>query len=231
MTAQESAREGRRLVTRGRRLLITAGPTHEPLDAVRYIANRSSGRMGVCLAEVARHAGWRVTLLMGPAAIEPPEGVRTIRFASTANLAALLDIHFPKCDVLIMAAAVADYRPRKVTRHKWARRGRNLVIELEPTPDLVARCAAGKRAGQRVIGFALEEAAVLTKRAGDKLRRKGLDAIVANPLRTMGAASIRAVVFTADGRKVVPPRGRQRGRGMNKADFARWLIHWIGAHP
>lgn len=213
-----------------RRMLITAGPTHEPLDAVRYLANRSSGRLGVCLAEAARDAGWRVTLLLGPAAAQPPDGVRTIRFESTADLAGLLQTHFPKCDVLIMAAAVADYRPRRISRHKLPRRGRKLVVELEPTPDLVAGCAARKRPGQRIIGFALEEPAVLAKRAGLKLRRKGLDAIVANPLETMGAQKINGVIYTADGRTVVPPTGAQRGQGIAKARFARWLIAWLGVN-
>lgn len=213
----------------GRRLLITAGPTHEPLDAVRYLANRSSGRLGVCLAEAARDARWRVTLLLGPAEIQPPEGVRTLRFESTADLAELLRVHFPKCDVLAMAAAVADYRPRRVLKRKLPRRSDRLVIELRRTPDLVAGCAAQKRPGQRIIGFALEEAAKLARRARQKLKRKGLDAIVANPLETMGAETIRAVIYSADGRTSVPLACVAHGRsgGMEKSAFARWLINWL----
>lgn len=209
----------------GRRLLVTAGPTHEPIDAVRYIANRSSGRLGVCLAEAGRDAGWDVTLLLGPAPVPPPAGVRTSRFGSTADLAALLDEHFPRCDVLIMAAAVADYRPRPADVAKLPRTGPRLVIELERTPDLVAACAARKRPGQRIVGFALEEPTALEVRARHKLRAKGLDAIVANPLDTMGAADIRATVFTAGG-KVVTPRP---GTALDKAEFARWLIQWLSA--
>lgn len=209
----------------GRRLLVTAGPTHEPIDAVRYIANRSSGRLGVCLAEAGRDAGCDVTLLLGPAPVPPPAGVRTLRFGSTADLAALLDEHFPRCDVLIMAAAVADYRPRPADVAKLPRTGERLVIELEPTPDLVAACAARKRPGQRLVGFALEAPAVLEVRARHKLRAKGLDAVVANPLDTMGAADIRATVFTASG-EVVTPR---QGVALDKAEFARWLIQWLGA--
>ena len=213
------------------RMLITAGPTHEPIDAVRYIANRSSGRLGLALARAARAAGWQVTVLLGPVTQPQPRAVRTIRFESTADLAALLEQHFPHCDVLIMAAAVADYRPRRVRAVKLPRLLQRMNLALEPTPDLVAACAARKRTGQRIIGFALEEPAVLDARARAKLKRKGLDAIVANPLRTMGAADIDAVVYTAAGDVVKPssaPRGRARHRGLSKARFARWLVTWIG---
>ncbi len=213
-------------------MLITAGPTREAIDAVRYIGNRSSGRLGVCLAEAARDAGWRVTLLLGPTALSPPEGVRSVRFESTAELAALLERYFPRCDVLVMAAAVADYRPARAQRRKLPRRGGKLVLALTATPDLVAACAARKGSGQRIIGFALEEEAKLARRARAKLRRKGLDAIVANPLATMGAERIKAVVYTVDGRTVVPAgggkQGRAIGRGLSKAAFARWLVRWCG---
>ncbi len=209
---------------RARRLLITAGPTHEPIDAVRYIANRSSGRLGLALAAAARDAGWDVTLLLGPVAAEPPAGVTTHRFESTADLAARLDACFPDCDVLIMAVAVADYRPRSATVPKLPRSGRPLRLELEPTPDLVAACVARKRPGQRIIGFALEDAAALESRAAEKLRRKGLDAIVANPLETMGAGDIGAVLLTAGGERLTPGGGGP----LDKAAFARWLIAWLG---
>jgi phosphopantothenoylcysteine decarboxylase/phosphopantothenate--cysteine ligase len=207
-----------------RRILITAGPTHEPIDAVRYIANRSSGRMGIRLAEAARDAGWHVTLVLGPTALEPPESVRSVRFESTADLGALLDKHFPRCDVLVMAAAVADYRPRPVSESKLPRTDKKLVLELEPTPDLVAGCAARKRPGQRIIGFALEEPAALATRARAKLRRKGLDAIVANPLATMGSESVTATVYTSGGRTFVPDPPTA-----DKRSFAAWLVRWIQA--
>ncbi len=106
-----------------RQLLITAGPTHEPIDQVRYLANRSSGRLGVCLAEAGQAAGWTVTLLLGPVSLPPPESVRTLRFESAADLDRLLIDEFPRCDVLIMAAAVADYRPRQADVSKLERAG------------------------------------------------------------------------------------------------------------
>jgi phosphopantothenoylcysteine decarboxylase/phosphopantothenate--cysteine ligase len=216
-----------------RRMLITAGPTHEPIDAVRYLANRSSGRMGICLAEAARDSGWDVTLLLGPGP-EPPARVQVERFVSSADLADLLRGHFTLCDVLIMAAAVADYRPVRETSGKIPRAGR-LTLELEAAPDLVAECAARKRPGQRIIGFALEEPEQLEEKARAKLARKGLDAVVANPLETMGAPEVRAVVCTADGRVFVPPHPDARSSGapgaaLGKPEFARWLVNWIEAH-
>jgi phosphopantothenoylcysteine decarboxylase/phosphopantothenate--cysteine ligase len=212
-------------------MLITAGPTYEPIDRVRYLANRSSGRVGVCLAEAAHASGWQVTLLLGPVAAAPPAGVRVLRFESTADLGALLDRHFPRSDVLIMAAAVADYRPRRVARAKLPRTEKRIVLDLEPTPDLVAACAARKRPGQRIVGFALEESAALRRRAREKLRRKGLDAIVANPLATMGADEIRPIIYTAEGETVRPdtPNGAGRRGWLSKAEFARWLVAWVGA--
>jgi phosphopantothenoylcysteine decarboxylase/phosphopantothenate--cysteine ligase len=208
-----------------RRILITAGPTHEPIDAVRYLANRSSGRLGICLADAARDAGWEVTLLLGPTPLAPPTGVATERFETTADLAALLERHLPNCDVLLMAAAVADYRPSASAARKLPRTGQKLVLELEPTPDLVAACAARKRPGQRIIGFALEEPVVLAARAREKLAQKNLDAIVANPLETMGADQIRATVYAEDGQAVAPPGDRP----LPKTEFARWLIAWLAA--
>jgi phosphopantothenoylcysteine decarboxylase / phosphopantothenate---cysteine ligase len=201
-------------------MLITAGPTHEQIDEVRYIANRSSGRMGLALAAAARDARWATTLLLGPVALAAPTGVTVHSFTSTADLARLLERHFPACDVLIMAAAVADYRPARRITGKLAR-GVKLTLELEPTPDLVATCAARRRADQRVIGFALEEPSVLAARAREKLRLKGLDAIVANPLNTMGAPDITGAVYTNTGATLQPPAGE-------KAAFAKWLIEWLG---
>lgn len=203
-----------------RRLLITAGPTHEPIDPVRYLANRSSGRTGLALAEAGRDAGWAVTLLLGPVAAASPTDVPTHRFDTTAELESLLGRHFPPCDVLIMAAAVADYRPDATEPAKRPRGREPITLRLVPTPDLVAGCAANKRADQRIIGFALESADVLADRAGEKLRRKGLDAIVANPLSTMDAAGIDASIYRAAGEPLHPGP-------MAKPDFARWLIEHL----
>jgi phosphopantothenoylcysteine decarboxylase/phosphopantothenate--cysteine ligase len=203
-----------------RRILVTAGPTHEPIDAVRYLANRSGGSMGMAIADAAARAGHAVTLLLGPVALDPPPHVTTHRFVTTADLQRLLDEHFTAHDVLIMAAAVADYRLRSPAVGKLERSGQPRTLELEPTPDLVAECARRKTGSQRVIGFALEQPDRLAARAPAKLRRKGLDAIIANPLDTMGAAEIDATVHTAAGQKIRPGR-------MPKPALAQWLIDWI----
>jgi len=211
------------------KMLITAGPTHEPIDAVRYLANRSSGRMGLALAEAARDAGWTVTLLLGPVALAPPAGVQTLAFESSADLARLLEEHFPVCDLLLMVAAVADYRPRQPSDAKLSRKGDPLLLELEPTPDLVASCAARKRKDQRIIGFALEEPTVLEERALDKLRRKELDAIVANPLATMGSADVNATIYTPGEKSAEASTSASASISGTKSDFARRLIAWIDA--
>ena len=202
----------------------------EPIDAVRFIANRSSGKLGIALAAAARDAGWQVTLLLGPVSAEPPRGITTVRFESGAELESLLKEHFPKCDVLVMAAAVADYRPARPSAVKLERSAGAIRLELEATPDLVAQCAAGRTARQRIVGFALEEQAQLAARAMEKLQRKGLDAIVANPLATMGSGEITGRVYTPDGKTFQPSPAC-----LDKPAFARWLIGWIDqtllAHP
>lgn len=202
-------------------MLITAGPTHEPIDAVRYLGNRSSGRLGIALARAAADAGWRTTLLLGPTGAGPPDTpVETRRFRTAAELQGLLSEEFPACDVLVMAAAVADYRPRhdagsdaKIRRTESA-----LTLELEPTPDLLADCAARRRAGQTLVGFALEPRERLVASARDKLLRKGVDAIVANPLETMDALTIDATLVQRDA------ADESTGGPVPKERFAVWLL-------
>jgi len=200
------------------KVLITAGPTREPIDDVRFISNRSSGQMGFALAEAASAAGHDVTLLLGPVLLPPSvaERVEVIRFNTTADLEMLLAQHFPECDVLIKAAAVADYRPAERVKGKTSRSD-GLSIKLEPTPDLVAGCAKTKRADQTIIAFALEDPLVLETRAVEKMQRKKVDAILANPLQTMDASDIEPILFYADGRRDTPGK-------MAKPQLAKWLI-------
>lgn len=205
-------------------MLITAGPTHEPIDAVRYLANRSSGRMGLSLAEAALARGHTVTLLLGPSALCPPPGADVHAFTSTADLERLLETHWPQSDVLLMTAAVADYRPARMPQGKIRRSASALRLELEPTPDLLAAAVAAARPGQTVIGFALEPAEELEGAARAKLGAKGAHAIVANPLETMGSRTIWAIVLLPDGRVLRPPGGT-----LSKRAFADWLLDQLPA--
>lgn len=204
--------------------LITAGPTHEPIDAVRYIGNRSSGRMGVAIAGAARQAGHRVTLLLGPVAVEPPEGCDLHRFRTTEDLQRCLRETFPLCDVLVMAAAVADFRPTATETGRKLERTGSMTLSLEATPDLLAEVARDANPRQRIVGFALEEPARLEERAKAKLARKGLHAIVANPLETMDAPGVRGQIFLADG-TIRRPDGWPSP--LPKEHFATWLVRTL----
>lgn len=207
------------------RLLITAGPTHEPIDAVRFLGNRSSGRMGVAIADAARARGWSVTLLLGPTHLEPSDThVRTLRFRTAADLQALLRAHTPHADVLIMAAAVADYRPKPnpaMADGKFRRSNAPLSLELEPTPDLLAEAASHRRPDQFFVGFALEPRQDLLASAHAKLTRKKVDLVVANPLETMDSPSVEATLLAADGSRTDTPGA------MPKTAFAPWLLDHI----
>ena len=203
------------------RILVTAGPTHEPIDRVRYLGNRSSGRMGLALAEAATARGWSTTLLLGPTHLDPPKHslLNVLRFQTTADLQSLLARYWPNHDVLLMTAAVADYRPiRTSTFEKLKRSSSKLNIELEPTPDLLAQVAATSRPDQFLVGFALEPVDQLISSARDKLSRKGLHAIVANPLETMDSTHISATVLLRDGKTLSP------AANMTKESFAAWFI-------
>jgi phosphopantothenoylcysteine decarboxylase/phosphopantothenate--cysteine ligase len=196
------------------RVLITAGPTQEPIDSVRYVGNRSSGRMGIALAQAALSRQWPVTLLLGPVAVNPPQHshLNIHRFRTAADLQALLQRLWPTHDLLLMAAAVADYRLSKVNGQepgggKIKRRGERLMLELAATPDLLASLAPINRPDQTIVGFALEEQADLATGAMRKLRDKGLDAIVANPLETMDSPTVTASLLLRDGRSVAAPPG------------------------
>lgn len=204
-----------------KRILITAGPTYEPIDAVRFIGNRSSGKLGIALAREAHTRGMDVTLLLGPVSTESPTGPAVHRFRTTAELQSLLREHGSRAEIVIMAAAVADYRPKSVQAEgKIKRAAAGLTLELEATPDLLAELGANRRPGQRLIGFALEPRERLVESAKNKLERKRVDAIVANELETMDAETIRATVFTKD-RSIDTPGM------MHKDAFAPWLLDVI----
>jgi len=161
----------------GFRLLVTAGPTREPIDPVRFVSNRSSGRMGYALAEAARDRGARVTLLAGPTDLPNPQGVRVLQFTRADELHALLLQEFPECDGLVMAAAVADFIPEEKSERLHRADG-PLSLRLTPGRDVLASLAPLKR-GQIVVAFAAETEE-LEKRARQKMEAKQADLIVVN---------------------------------------------------
>lgn len=166
---------------KGYHLLVSAGPTHEDLDPVRFLTNRSSGKMGYALARQAWRRGAAVTLVSGPTALPAPVGVERIPVRSALEMQQALVDHFPTCDALLMAAAVSDYRPKEVAAQKLKRGGADMVVHLTHNPDILSGLSRLRR-HQILVGFAAETAE-LYRHAHEKLLRKGLDLIVANDVQ------------------------------------------------
>jgi phosphopantothenoylcysteine decarboxylase/phosphopantothenate--cysteine ligase len=171
---------------RNRHVVVTAGPTREAMDPVRVITNRSSGKMGYRLAEAAWVRGAEVTLISGPSALPVPTGVHVIAVESTADMLEAVKGALPTADALIMAAAPADFRPRKVARAKIARADGAAPVSLEPTPDILVSTLGSRKKGSIIVGFALETGNG-TERAQAKLEKKRLDLIVLNDALEAGA--------------------------------------------
>jgi len=192
----------------GQTILITAGPTREDLDPVRFLSNRSSGKMGYALAEAATRRGAHVILISGPTELHPPEGADWLPVRTAEEMRRAVLEHSPQANVIVMAAAVADYRPAAASATKIHRRGEHLVLELEPTPDILAELSAAK--GNRVlIGFAAETDRVVES-ARAKLARKGADIMVANDVTQEGAGfdtdtNVVTLIFR-DGREIALPK-------------------------
>lgn len=163
----------------GLRVLVTAGGTREPIDPVRFIGNRSSGRMGIALAAAAARRGAEVTLIAANVALPEPAGVRRVDVETAAQLGAAATAEFPAAQLLLMAAAPADFRPAEAVPGKIEREGA-LDLHLEPTEDILAALAASKAEGQTVVGFAAEHGGDAVERARRKLTRKNADLIVLN---------------------------------------------------
>ena len=170
---------------RGRRILVTAGPTQEPLDPIRYLSNRSSGKMGWALAEAARDRGADVVLVAGPTSLSPVPQVSMVNVTTAEEMRKAVVSRFPETDVLIMAAAVSDFRPARPAQSKIPKKNGLRRMALASTPDILMELPA-RRPGQVVVGFAAETGALIA-RARRKLQRKALDLIVANDVRQPGA--------------------------------------------
>ena len=171
----------------GLHVLVTAGPTQEKIDPVRYISNRSSGKMGYAIADAAARRGAKVTLVSGPANLPTPQGVEKVSIISTQDLFEAMTLRCPQADIVIQAAAPADFTPVQAADQKIKKQGDDdLVLRLKQTPDVAAQVGRLKRPGQTLIGFAAETQDVLGN-AEKKLRKKNLDMIVANDVTAPGA--------------------------------------------
>ena len=201
----------------GLRVMVTAGPSREALDPVRYISNRSSGKMGYAIAQAAQKRGAEVTLLSGPVAIEAPQGVKLVPFTTTQELLDRASELAQEQDLLIQAAAPADYRAKEIAPQKIKKQGGEpMTFTLVENPDVAATLGKAKRSGQVFVGFAAETNDVLAH-ARDKLARKNLDMIVANDVTRPGAGfdvdTNIVTLITKDGQEALPM--------MSKAEVAQ----------
>lgn len=176
----------RRGALRGRQVLVTAGPTREQIDPVRFLSNYSSGKMGVALAAAAWRRGADVTLVAGPLAVAPPVGVTHVTVQSTTEMRDAVAERLAGADVLVMAAAPADYQPAERAPGKLKKMGSARTLELRETPDILASTKDRRRPGSVVVGFALETDDLLAN-ARRKLDGKGLDIVVLNAANEPGA--------------------------------------------
>ena len=204
----------------GLRVMVTAGPSREALDPVRYISNRSSGKMGYAIAQAAQKRGAEVTLLSGPVAIEAPQGVKLVPFTTTQELLDRANELAREQDLLIQAAAPADYRAKEVAPQKIKKQGGEpMTFTLVENPDVAATLGKAKRSGQVFVGFAAETNDVLAH-ARDKLARKNLDMIVANDVTRPGAGfdvdTNIVTLITKDGQEALPM--------MSKAEVAQRIL-------
>jgi len=203
----------------GETVLVTAGPTCEDLDPVRYLTNRSSGKMGYAVAAASGRRGAKVTLVSGPTVLETPPGVDRVDVRSTEQMQRAVRAHFAGCTIAVFAAAVADYRPRETSSQKIKRGKEALTLRLEPNPDILANMAREK--GERlVVGFAAETEHVADN-ARKKLTEKNADLIVANDVSAEGAGFDEetniVTLFSRDGRDLPLPR-------LSKAEVAQRIL-------
>ena len=169
----------------GKHVLVTAGPTREMVDPVRFLSNRSSGKMGYAIAEAAARRGARVTLVSGPVALERPQGVETVPVTSTLDLYREVTERAKAADLVIQAAAPADFRPLETARHKIKKTGEGMTLQLTPNPDVAAQLGRDKHDGQVLVAFAAETDDLIAN-ARKKLDKKNADMVVANDVTQPG---------------------------------------------
>ena len=209
----------------GERVLVSAGPTQEAIDPVRYLSNRSSGKMGYAIARVARRRGAEVTLVTGPTALRPPAGVQVVSVTTAEEMARAVQAAFASATVVIMGAAVADYRPRRTLDRKLKKAGQPLTLDLEANPDILRRLSTRK--GRRLlVGFAAETNDLVSE-ARRKLADKRLDLIVGNDVTAPGAA------FGGDTNAVhlIDAAGQEEALPvLAKEEVAERILDWVAAH-
>jgi len=194
----------RRASMKGARVVISAGRTEEPIDPVRMLTNRSSGKMGFALAAAARDRGAEVTLVAGAASVPPPEGVNRVAVGSAAEMEKAMIAASAKADIVVMAAAVADYRPARAVAQKIKRSDASLTLDLVPNADILAALGSQRSKGQVLVGFALETSSGVA-RARAKLRAKGIDLVVLNsPADSLGRDTNRVTLVEASSARKLP---------------------------
>ena len=221
---EQAAGTGTPLPFDGLRVLVTAGGTREPLDSVRYIGNRSSGRMGFALASEAARRGARVTVVAANVSLPRAAGIDYVDVETAAQLRERTLERFDQCDLLLMAAAVADFRPEDPHDGKIGKQGRiDLELRLVPTPDVLSELAERRRPGQTLVGFAAEHGPEGAERARGKLARKALDAIVLNDI------SRADIGFDTEENEVtiVSPAGERRVDFAGKAEVAAAILDFV----
>ena len=208
----------------GRRVLVTAGPTREPIDPVRFLSNRSSGKMGYALAEAARVRGASVTLVSGPTALAAPSGIEMVRVETAAEMRSAVRFHAPSADLILAAAAVSDFRPAEYAAQKVSKGAGALTLPLAANDDILAGLGREKRVGQTLVGFAAETEDVLGH-ARTKLAAKNLDWIVANDVSAEGAGfdgdTNIVTLLARDGREVSLPL-------LTKREVAEQILDAVG---
>jgi len=202
-------------------IIVTSGPTREAIDPVRFISNHSSGKMGYALAEEGRDRGYRITLISGPVCLSDPDGIEVVRVVSAEEMCRAVVERIESCDCLIMAAAVADWRPAFPSDKKIKKDDGGLTLELEPAPDIL-RSVSGRKGKRIFVGFAAETGDPFEE-AKRKLVDKNLDMIVANdvslPDSGFGSDKNRISIITASERRDYPL--------MSKRDCAKVILEWV----
>jgi len=201
------------------KILITAGPTREHLDPVRFISNSSTGTMGYLIAQEGKKRGYKIILITGPTHLKPPDGIKVVKVTSAEEMKEAVLKYFPECNALIMAAAVSDWKPQMKFSEKLKRK-KEWDLKLIPNPDILKEVSKIKKENQIVIGFALETEKI-EENALKKLKEKKLDLIIGNTTEFFGEGKPSEVVFISKDGKI------KEYKRINKEKVAEKIIQWI----